>query len=94
MENYQREPAIEKLHDKDDIDHVATWQRVLYHSAPIFSMASIGAYWTYFAFRIKTTLKAQLGSGEIYYMGWVFIVLEMAGACMFVDGARIRSDES
>ncbi len=70
-----------KLADKDDIEHMPQWKRIIYHCSPLFSLLSLGAYWLYFIYRVKYTLDAQRLANKVFYMAWTFIMVEMGVAC-------------
>lgn len=72
---------VQRVHETDDIDLIPTWKRRLNKGTPIFSLIAVGAYWVYFAFRIKYTLAAQRANHKIYAMAWTFIAVETGVAC-------------
>lgn len=90
---------VERLHSKDDIDHLPAWKRRLNKFTPFFSLIAVAAYWVYFAFRIKYTVAAQHAANRIFAMAWTFIAVEMGVAlpmlchqfwqCFLIKG-RIR----
>lgn len=71
---------VERVHSKDDIDHLPTWKRRLNKYTPVFSLIAVTAYWVYFAFRIKYTIAAQHAANRIFAMAWTFIAVEMGVA--------------
>ena len=71
---------VERVHGKDDIDHLPTWKRRINKCTPVFSLIAVAAYWVYFAFRIKYTIAAQHAANRVYAMAWTFIAVEMGVA--------------
>jgi hypothetical protein len=74
---------VERLHSKDDIDHLSAWKRRLNKLTPLFSLIAVASYWVYFAFRIKYTVAAQRAANRIFAMAWTFIAVEMGVACKY-----------
>jgi hypothetical protein len=72
---------VERVHGKDDIDHMPGWKRRVNRLTPFFSMMAVGAYWFYFAFRIRFTIDAQYAANKVFVMAWIFIAVEMGVAC-------------
>jgi cellulose synthase/poly-beta-1,6-N-acetylglucosamine synthase-like glycosyltransferase len=56
------------------------WKRYLFLMAPILCIATLVAYWVYFALRIIFVISAQRKSGKSFPMAWVFIGTEIAVA--------------
>lgn len=71
---------VEKLHEKDDSDHLPTWKRRINKLTPLCSLIAIATYWVYFTFRIKYTIAAQHAANRIFAMAWTFIAVEMGVA--------------
>ncbi|KAF2846880.1 glycosyltransferase family 2 protein [Plenodomus tracheiphilus IPT5] len=71
---------VEKIHSKDDIDHLPVWKRRINNLTPLCSLAAVTAYWVYFTFRIKFTIAAQRASNKILTMAWTFIAVEVGVA--------------
>lgn len=57
---------VEKLHDHDDIDHMAGWKRICNRFAPFSALCALVSYWIYFVMRIRYTLAAQNAAHHIY----------------------------
>lgn len=70
------EYVIEKLNKHDDVDLLPMWKRRLHRLAPLFTIAAVGGYFTYFAFRIIFTVSAQRAFHKVYVMAWLFIAAE------------------
>lgn len=71
---------VERVHSKDDIDHLPAWKRRINKCTPLFSLIAVAAYWVYFTFRIKYTIAAQHAAHRIFAMAWTFIAVEMGVA--------------
>lgn len=82
------EYVIEKLNKHDDVDLLPTWKRRLHRLAPLFTIAAVGGYFTYFAFRIIFTVSAQRAFHKVYIMAWLFIAAEFMVARKFDMTAR------
>ncbi|KAG9802222.1 glycosyl transferas-like protein, partial [Aureobasidium melanogenum] len=52
------------------------WKRKLHYMAPLFTIAAMGGYFTYYAFRIYFTVDAQRTNHKTYAMAWFFIAAE------------------
>src|SRR3954471_20073820 len=74
--DWEKEGYIQKLHARDDKGHLRKWKRVLYLLTPLLSLATLAAYWTYFALRIICVMAAQKKEGTTYPLAWVFIGVE------------------
>ncbi|GAB7355557.1 hypothetical protein MBLNU459_g6031t1 [Dothideomycetes sp. NU459] len=70
------EYTIQKLNKHDDVDLLPAWKRRLHRLAPLFTIIAVGAYFTYFAFRIIFTISAQRAYHKVYIMAWLFIGAE------------------
>lgn len=79
-ENEKTVCLVERLHGKDDIDHMPTWKRRINRLTPFFSMIAVGAYWVYFSFRIRYTIAAQAVAHKVFVMAWIFIAVEIGVA--------------
>ena len=73
--------VIEKYDDEDNAGYVATWKKRLHRLMPLTSAIAIGAYWLYFAFRIRYTAAAQTLGHTVYPVAWIFIGIEFGVAC-------------
>src|SRR4051794_24602528 len=80
----------EKLHELDDIDHMPRWKRQVYRASPVFALVAVGAYWLYFAHRIKYTLDAQRVAHKTFYMAWAFIAVEIGVSCKSIVDLTMR----
>ncbi|KAF1848129.1 glycosyltransferase family 2 protein [Cucurbitaria berberidis CBS 394.84] len=80
--NVSAEPVclVERVHGKDDIDHIPLWKRRINKCTPLFSLIAVSSYWVYFVFRIKFTLAAQAVAHKVFVMAWTFIAVEMGVA--------------
>jgi hypothetical protein len=83
---------VERLHLKDDVDHMPMWKRRINRLTPISSMMAVISYWIYFGFRIRYTLDAQRAAHRIFVYAWIFVAVEMGVACKFkisVNNSRL-----
>lgn len=70
------EYVISELAKHDDVDLLPEWKRRLHRMSPLFTIAALGGYYTYYAFRIYFTVEAQKKYDKVYAMAWVFIAAE------------------
>ena len=86
-EQISEEPnyAVEKYNDKDDAGYVATWKMRLHQLLPVSSVAAIGAYWLYVAFRIRYTVALQHVRHIVFPVAWIFLAIEVGVACEASD---------
>lgn len=70
------EYVIAELAKHDDNALISPWKRRLHRMAPLFTIAALGGYYVYYAFRIYYTVEAQRAYGKVFPMAWVFIVAE------------------
>ena len=70
------EYVIAELAKHDDVALLAPWKRKLHRMAPLFTIAALGGYYVYYAFRIYYTVRAQQAYGKVFPMAWVFICAE------------------
>jgi hypothetical protein len=71
---------VERVDEKDDIEHLPLWKRRINRCTPLFSSVAISSYWLYLAFRIKYTIAAQEAANKIFVMAWTFIAVELGVA--------------
>ena len=83
--------VIEKYADEDNAGHVATWKKRLHRLLPLTSLIAVGAYWLYFAFRIRFTVAAQRLGHTVYPVAWIFIGIEFAASCESLDVSQFDS---
>ena len=81
--------TVEKYAEKDDAGYVPTWKTRLHRLLPLTSAIAIGAYWLYFAFRVRYTVAAQNLGHTVYPVAWLFLSIEFGVACETPDGPRI-----
>ena len=72
-ENY----TIQRLAKFDDKELLSTPKRIMYRASPILILASILGNWLYLVLRAHYTILAQRSAHTIYYMAWIFIVVEL-----------------
>lgn len=68
--------VVREIAKHDDIALMKPWKRKLHYMAPLFTIAAMGGYFTYYAFRIYFTVDAQRTNGTVYAMAWFFIAAE------------------
>ena len=68
--------VVREIAKHDDIALMKPWKRKLHYLAPLFTIAAMGGYFTYYAFRIYYTVDAQRTNGTVYAMAWFFIAAE------------------
>lgn len=73
IENY----TIQRLAKFDDVALLSKPKRIMYRSSPVLILAAISANWIYLILRAHFTVLAQRSAHTIYYMAWVFIVIEL-----------------
>ena len=86
--------AVKKYHDKDDAGYIPTWKIRLHRLLPLSSVCAIGAYWLYFAFRVKYTLALQYVKDTVYPVAWMFLAIEVVVACEAFTTPRIPFHKS
>jgi hypothetical protein len=72
---------VERVDEKDDIEHLPLWKRRINRLTPLFAMVAVTSYWLYLAFRIKYTIAAQQAANKTFVMAWTFIAVELGVAC-------------
>jgi cellulose synthase/poly-beta-1,6-N-acetylglucosamine synthase-like glycosyltransferase len=78
--DWKRDGSIFKVHDRDDVDHMAPWKRYLFYTTPLMVLLSLLTYWAYFTLRIICVISAQRAQHETYPMAWIFIAVELSVA--------------
>jgi hypothetical protein len=68
--------VVREIAKHDDIALMKPWKRKLHYLAPLFTIAAMGGYFTYYGFRIYFTIDAQNANGTVYVMAWFFIAAE------------------
>jgi hypothetical protein len=67
---------VEKLHDRDDHEHLSPFRRFLFRLTPLFTFLSVGAYINYFFSRVKATRDEEKVDHKTYVLAWFFIIAE------------------
>jgi hypothetical protein len=75
--DWKRDGSIIKVHNRDDVDHMASWKRYLFKLTPIFILASMVTYIGYLILRIYCVQSAQKAQKEAYPLAWIFIGIEL-----------------
>jgi hypothetical protein len=75
--------VVREIAKHDDIALMKPWKRKLHYMAPLFTIAAMGGYFTYYAFRIYYTVDAQRTNHKTYGMAWFFIAAEFLVARKF-----------
>lgn len=84
--------SIETLHKHDDEVFLPPWKRLLYRFSPLFTLMAVGAYFTYYAYRIICTVDSQKAYGKTYVMAWLFIAAEGCVACKSSEMMFVASE--
>ncbi|KIW43641.1 uncharacterized protein PV06_04725 [Exophiala oligosperma] len=77
MSEKVEEYTIQRLAAHDDVELLTTTKRIMYRLCPLLVVATIAAYWIYFALRVRFTLDAQRAAHKTYWMAWAFILVEL-----------------
>ncbi|KAF2671962.1 nucleotide-diphospho-sugar transferase [Microthyrium microscopicum] len=56
------------------------WKRWIFNTSPIWIFFSMSGYWIYFAARMYCTVNAQRLDHKIYWLSWIFVIVELTVA--------------
>lgn len=69
--------SILRVAKHDDIELMSRWKRWAYRLSGPLVILTIGIQFLYFVLRILYTRSAEIQAGQVYWMAWAFIVVEI-----------------
>jgi hypothetical protein len=76
--DWKRDGSIIKVHNRDDVEHLAGWKRFIFRLTPLFIFLSMATYSGSLVLRIYCVDAAQKAQHQSYPLAWIFIAIEMS----------------